>query len=183
MDLDKKLKLSFKKMAGYMNDRDMDTVPDMLDCQPCNPRKRDAGVEYESDIDSGVTTERKIGILHRLGNVYKEYKAKEPERRQKKLERAQYEAQMGSIRNQSTSERLKLQSQRLDIMAKRQKVMGTMPSMFSGGIISHKPERAPSPWVPMPGFTPPKPTQKKKSKRKTRVKYVTRYRYISRRRR
>jgi hypothetical protein len=75
--------------------------------------------------------------LTNLGERYRSYKAKEPERMQARLEKVQYQAQLERSKLSLQKERLGLMEQKIALQEKRtslqnrrQKAMGAMPSMF-----------------------------------------------------
>ena len=74
-----------------------------------------------------------------LGQTYKDYKAKAPEREKRKqetlrtrLQTEKLKTQIGEQKNKRATQRIQMGTQRNKMLQQRQKSMGSMPSMFGG---------------------------------------------------
>lgn len=158
------------KPARIFRDTDRDLTPNMIDCNPRNPRKQGV-VSWIKEKAQAADTRLK---------EYNSPEARE-ERHQRKLEGlmrkqeiAKARGRLTEVRTKTQSERLGLQKQRLQVQTQRQTLMAArqkmMPSM-TGGLTG----AAPSIMTPMPGLgeapkvKKPRKRRKKSSKSKTIV--------------
>lgn len=153
-----------------MRDPDKDGFPNAIDCSDNNPRKQGF---LSSLAKEGA---RKIPGIRGLVDKYDEYKRGEPERmkakHEKRMAKLKYSREeekereaISEIRTRKERSRLGLQRERMgvaekraSIMERRAKAMGSMrmPSLMGG----------PSLMNPTKSLESPKPTRKRRKKRK-----------------
>lgn len=145
--------------------------------EPYNKKKQGIDIYEVHEDESGNTTEKKIKPFSKLkkfaGKIkskYKEYKAKEPERRAAKLEKAKYELELQKIREKKAMSYTIVQQQKLNLAKQRNQVYLSRQSILGGSV----PAKAPSPWMPPPksgfGSSRPKSRSKTKTKKKSKAK-------------
>lgn len=87
------------------------------------------------------------GWLKKKGEDFKEWKAKEPERRAKRLEKLRGKLEEMQLKKQIHKERAEMMNDRIELDKKRREAMDNIPSMFDMNINSGSKDTKPPPPV------------------------------------
>lgn len=133
----KQLKVFGQKVPrGVFSDPDKDGYPNPIDCHNTNPNKQgflgSIGIETTEKPREEPREEHKKGLFSSIRGTIQDYRAKEPERRERKLEKIKHETEIAKSRTELAQLRAKESTAKMQSHQQRQKMMQNMPSMFGG---------------------------------------------------